>query len=287
MIYDPAALSRVGISVRGRARGLRARHAWPPWSPNQSPGGGAPSATEGRLLSDMMMPPCLGGLGDSSSEATFPERTATRMDQPTLYPSVVANLFATGLHQVIFRTAGVSARGTIEATAADFADSVGLDALARREKEAGALGTLVGERASLDLLRDVCRHATNPWKLEYFELYQPTTFDLAVVSHGTLDGERAVWDQLVVPHLSGLSLSTDPGVVAPNAMPGHGFSTMDAPIQNDPLLAENATLRDIIVTLGTYKVVLGKKGAADTRISDTDYWRDEVLPHLGSPLMSA
>src|SRR3954469_5378075 len=139
---------------------------------------------------------------------------------PEPYASVVSNLFDTGLHQVAFRTP--TGQGRMPVTEADFSDSVAMEAMVARTKALGSIGTLVGERGSADLLREVCRHGSNPFKLANFSTYAVTFFDLAVCVHGSIDGERAVWDQLIVPHLAGLGISADPGIVPRNAPEGMG-----------------------------------------------------------------
>lgn len=212
-------------------------------------------------------------------------------DQRT-YPSVVANLFDTGLHWVIFRTVGASGRGVMDVTAADFADSLSLEAMEERTKAAGSLGTLVGERGSTDLLRDVCRHPSNPFRLVNFVTYYPTFFDLAVLVHGTLDGTRAVWDQLIVPNLTQLGISVDPGVV-PRSPFAPDEGSINAPLpggQADPAMQALSQAIDALRSLQNLNVVGTVAGtppvATTIPITQTDEWKTNVVPLLAAPFMS-
>lgn len=203
---------------------------------------------------------------------------------PQLYPSVVSNLFATGLHQVVFRTVGASARGTMSVDGADFVDNASVNAMVDRTKNLGSLGTLVGERFSLDFFRAVCRHPSNPLKLAGFENYEPTYEDCAVVAHGSLDGERCVWDQLIAPNLTRLGLSVDPGVVPPTpGRPDGGVLEQPTPIGTaaDPAMALVFQLQESLRFMKDWKTEFG------VPLRATSYWETAVAPLLANPLTSS
>lgn len=199
------------------------------------------------------------------------------------YASVVANLFDTGLHQVIFKT--ISGTKLMEVTEADFADSVALDAMEDRAKAQGSLGTLANERAAgVDLLREVCRHGSNPFKLVGFAAYEPTFFDLAVCAHGSLDGARPVWDQLVAPNLTRLGISVDPGVVARNAPEGLGVQPPFAGGPADPATKALTLALDALRSLENLYVV--NPAGPPVQLIQTDLWKTNVAPLLAGPFMS-
>lgn len=207
----------------------------------------------------------------------------------TGFASVVENLFATGLHLVAFKT--VQGRATMVVHEGHFADQATLDDMERRTKVLGSLGTLVGERASKDLLRAVCRHPSDPFKLVGFAAYEPTDEDLAVVAHGTLDGERAVWDQLIVPNLSRLGISTDPGVVPRSPfVPDEGAINKPLPINDaDPAVKALYLAIDALKALSVYHVILTQTAdvpPAVKSITDTEEWHRLVVPILAGPFMS-
>lgn len=208
--------------------------------------------------------------------------------QPRTYPSVVSNLFDTGLHRVIFET--IAGKKTMEVTEADFIDSVALEAMVSRTKAEGSLGTLVDERGqAIDLLRDVCRHGSNPFKLVNFATYEATFFDLAILDHGTLDGVRPAWDQLIVPNLTRLGISLDPGVVPRNAPVGLGVQAPSAGGPEDPAMKTIAMLQAVLVRLSAYQTT-GTSAAEPLparRLDETPIWREEVAPLLASPFISA
>lgn len=212
-----------------------------------------------------------------------------------VYRSVVENLFATGLHMVVFKTA--EGHATMAVNEGDFADQTSLDAMVQRTKALGSLGTMVGERASKDLLRLVCRHPSDPFKLEGFASYEPTDEDLAVVAHGTLDGERAVWDQLIVPSLSRLGISTDPGVVPRSPfVPDEGAINKPVPINDaDPAVKALYLAIDALKALSGYHVILTQTADVPPRplnppvilpITETEEWHRLVVPILAGPFMS-
>lgn len=221
---------------------------------------------------------------------------------PAAFASVVENLFATGLHQVIFRTgvlylSSASGRCTMPVDGADFLDQASMDAMVRRTKALGSLGTMVGERASKDLLRLVCRHPSDPFKLVGFSSYEPTDEDLAVVAHGTLDGERAVWDQLIVPNLSRLGISTDLGVVPRSPfVPDEGAINKPVPINDaDPAVRALYLAIDALKALSVYHVILTQTADVPPRplnppvvlpITETQEWHRLVVPILAGPFMS-
>lgn len=252
------------------------------------------------------MPEPAGFPGIDPSEAQFSPPTLPTVRPPDPpqapfvgppYASVVDNLFATGLHRAVFRTSGESARGTMEVNELDFSDRAKLDGMVQNTKALGSLGTLVGERASKDLLRLVCRHPSDPFKLVGFASYEPTDEDLAVVAHGSLDGERAVWDQLIVPNLSGLGISTDPGVVPRSPfVPDEGAINKPLPInQQDPAVRALYLSIDALRALAGYHVILTQTSDVPPRpltppqvlpITDTEEWHRLVIPILAGPFMS-
>lgn len=211
---------------------------------------------------------------------------------PEPYTSVVSNLFDTGLHQVVYRTFGGSRRnlGLMPVTEADFADSVALEAMVTRTKALGSIGTVVGERGSADLLREVCRHGSNPFKLANFSTYAVSFFDLAVCVHGSIDGERAVWDQLIVPNLAGLGISVDPGIVPRNAPEGLGVQEASEGGPDDPAMKLVGELQDVLRKLGSYMttgpVKAGKQLAA-RRLDETPVWKHEVAALLAGPFSAS
>lgn len=206
------------------------------------------------------------------------------------YSSVVANLFDTGLRRVIFRVSNVRTvassgdRSTMSVSAADFADPGSLNAMVDRTKELGSLGTLVGERFSLDFFRAVCRHPSDPFKLAGFETYEPSYEDCAVVAHGSLDGERCVWDQLIGPNLGRLGISVDPGVVPPTpGRPDGGVLERPTPIgtAQDPAMKLVFALQAALRHLGEWSTEFG------TPIRETSYFRATVAPLLANPFASS
>lgn len=170
-----------------------------------------------------------------------------------LYSSIAENLLDTGLHQVIFRKAARSA-GLLPLNAADLED---LDGCSAMLKAAGSLGSLSGERVSDDLLRDVARHPSNPFQLVDNGSSGITAADHFVVEYGTLDNARAVWDQLIVPHLAGLGISRDPGHVERNAPAGLGEGNAPLPINDqDPAVKALYLSIDALRALARYHVIL-------------------------------
>jgi len=206
---------------------------------------------------------------------------------PEPYASVVSKFFNSGLHQVAFRTP--TGQGRMSVTEADFSDSVAMEAMVARTKGLGSIGTLVGERGSADLLREVCRHGSNPFKLANFATYQVTFFDLAVCVHGSIDGELAGWGQLILPNLSRLGISVDPGIVPRNAPEGLGAQEPSAGGPDDPAMKLVGELQDVLRKLGSYMttgpVKAGKQLTA-RRLDETPNWKHEVAALLASPFIS-
>jgi hypothetical protein len=76
-------------------------------------------------------------------------------------------------------------------------------------------GTLVGERYSRDILRQVIRRGGLPLPINY----EPTDRDDDLMKLVSVNGIPA-WDAIVVPIAQELGITVDPGVVAPNSSPG-------------------------------------------------------------------
>lgn len=211
------------------------------------------------------------------------------------YGSIDENLLDTGLHQAIFRKAGGSSDHGLRSLAA--ADLENLEAFSDQLKAAGSLGSLAGERVSDDLLRDVAQHASNPFKLERNGAYEVTPADHFVMEYGSLDGERTVWEQLVVPNLTKLGISRDPGLVPPTpGRPDEGNINKPLPINDqDPAVKALYLAIDALRALSGYHVIVTLTADVPPKpvdppvvkpITETEEWHRLVLPILAGPFMS-